>query len=273
MRWPKLIILVPVLPLVSCAVEMPTIPAPWESTETQLGEPVAPSEAALPGWTKIGTSVRGKPIEAVTLGSGPRRVYIIGGVHGDEPEGPAAAGRMPAALLADMVGEAGARATVRIVRDMNPDGSASKTRGNTRGTDLNRNWPSRDFKPEGLPGRRGSTRALSELETMTIHKDMLAFKPDVVIVLRTAVMGRGPITGFNGPAKAMAFTFASAARGEDPRWRVSTERRYLDPGSVESLMGTDLKKPVLTLEFQRGREAEINAAAVRAGLLAMVAEK
>src|SRR5438093_1211107 len=88
------------LPLAACS-SLPTVPAPWEPTETQSSEPTQPAEAEAPGWTKIGSSVRGKPIEAVTLGNGPRHIYVIGGIHGDEPEGPAAARALPLSLLPD----------------------------------------------------------------------------------------------------------------------------------------------------------------------------
>src|ERR1051326_3147278 len=108
MRWP--FFLIP-LPVAACS-SLPSVPAPWEPTETQLSEPTQSSSAAAPAWTRIGSSVRGKPIEAVTLGSGPKRVYIIGGIHGDEPEGPATAGPLPAALLPDSISETGERCTI-----------------------------------------------------------------------------------------------------------------------------------------------------------------
>ncbi len=266
MRWPLLVIL---LPLASCQT-LSTVPAPWEPTESQLAEPSQPSSAAAPAWTKIGSSVRGKPIEAVTLGTGGRRIYVLGGIDGDEPEGPAAAADLPAALLPDFVSAAD-RATVRIVRDMNPDGTASGTRGNTRGIDLNRNWPSRDYLAETAPGSKAGRRAASELEITTIQADLTAFKPDVVIVFHSASTGRGPEVSFVGRSLTYAYDFSSAARQADPHWRVNPDQRHIIPGSIESLVGRDMGKPVLNVEFKRGSSPATNVKSARAGIAALMA--
>jgi murein peptide amidase A len=263
MRW----ILPSLLVLAGCS-SLPTIPAPWEPTETQLAEPTPVREAATPVWTRIGTSIRGKPIEAVTLGSGPRRVYVIGGMQGDEPEGPAAAAKLPGLLLGDLIAESGERATIRIVRDMNPDGTSSGTRGNTRGIDLNRNWPSRDYHPETRPAANAGRRAASELEINTVLDDLKAFKPDVVVVLGSAATGRGPAVIAPDRAPA-AYDFSAAARREDPRWIVDRGPATVLPGSVQSLVGKDMKKVVLTVDLRRGSDTSTNARAIRAGLLTL----
>lgn len=265
MRWSPLLLLVP---LASCS-SLPEVPAPWEPTESQLAEPTQPAGAAAPGWIKIGTSVRGKPLEALTLGNGPKRIYIIGGIHGDEPEGPAVAARLPAALLSDFVSEAGERITLRIVRDMNPDGTSSGVRGNTRGIDLNRNWPSRDYRAEKLPGAGSGRRAASELEVATIQADLAAFKPDVVIVFGTASTGRGPEVSCVGRSPVAAYDFSGGARAADPRWRVLRDPRHIVPGSVESYVGNDLGKSVLAIDFKRGGDLATNVKAARGGILAL----
>src|SRR6185436_18884436 len=54
-------------------------------------EPVPPEAAAddqSGPWFTLATSVEGRPIRAATLGHGPRRVLWVGGIHGDEREGP-----------------------------------------------------------------------------------------------------------------------------------------------------------------------------------------
>lgn len=243
---------------------MPSIPVPWEASENQSAEPMefAPPETRGPRWHRIGSSVRGKPIQAATIGEGKRRIYVLGGMHGDEPEGPAAAG----ALIGLLEGVDLQNATVRILRDMNPDGTAAGTRLNTRGVDLNRNWPARDYV--GGDKRHG-LRAGSELETVVVQKDLAEFKPDLVVVVTSSV--RGPVIGFEGPAQMVAYEFAAAARREEPRWRVVPDRWKPSPGSAESYTWLNLKKPVLSVELQRGAGAEINATALRAGVLAVSA--
>ena len=75
----------------------------------------------------VGTSRQGRPIEAITLGRGQTRVYLIGSIHGDEPEGRSALDEVRRVLEAGAVGSegggVGGGTTVRLVLDMNPDGS------------------------------------------------------------------------------------------------------------------------------------------------------
>jgi predicted deacylase len=215
-------------------------------------------EPAPPGWGRLGLSVRGKQIVVATIGTGPYHVYVVGGIAGDEPEGPAAADR----VRAEMFKSVPENMTIRIVRDMNPDGSAAHTHGNTRGVDLTRNWPTRDY----VSDKRGGRAPASELETTTIAKDLAEFKPSLVVVFRSSA--RGPMVSMDGSGPLLASAFGTAARGVDPRWRAIPERRYTERGSLESYVATELKTPVLTVEFQRGRDASTNALAARAGILA-----
>lgn len=59
---------------------------------------------------------------AAHAGPGPTRVYLIGSIHGDEPEGCTALDDIRRALDASTGGT-----TVRFVQDMNPDGSFRKS--------------------------------------------------------------------------------------------------------------------------------------------------
>lgn len=212
-------------------------------------------------WTEIGRSAQGRPIEAVTLGSGSSgtpRVLVIGGIHGDEQEGAPAV----EALLADGSWRRGA--TVRIIRDANPDGTAAGTRFNSRGVDLNRNWPASNFKPSRSRGRS----TLSEPETAAVHADILAFRPAIVVVFHSA--RGGPFVNFDGPAAELAGRFGAAAARADPRWRVVAQMGYATPGSLGSYLGVDCGVPILTVEFQRGHEAGAAAEAAIAGLTGVI---
>ena len=242
----------------------PSIPAPWEASENQFADPVelAPAEPTGPQWARVGSSVRGKQLQASTVGAGPRKIYIIGGMHGDEPEGPAAAALLPEFLQS--VGFEGA--TVRILRDANPDGTAAGTKLNTRGVDLNRNWPAKDYVGGD---RRHGIRPGSELETIAVQKDIEGFKPDLVIVCTSSV--RGPVIAFEGPTQMVAYEFAAAARREEPRWRLVPDRWKANPGSAESYAWLNLKKPVLSIELRRAEEPEVNCRALAAGVAAVAA--
>ncbi len=137
--------------------------------------PVAPADpVVLP---PAGRSVEGRRIVAERRGrpDAPRRILVVGAVHGDEPGGRRVAG----ALLRAPVARG---AQVVVVRDLNPDGSARGTRVNARGVDLNRNFPHR-----WRPGARGrhwpGPRAASEPETRYAMRLVRAVRPDVTVWL------------------------------------------------------------------------------------------
>lgn len=211
---------------------------------------------------EIGRSNADIPIVAEEHGRGPVRVYLIGLIHGDEPEGFSALHAVRPLLQ----NQAGVR--VRLVPDMNPDGRHAASRGNARGIDLNRNWPASNFAPHA---RRGPA-PLSEPETRAVHDDLLAFGPDLLVVLHSISRG-GPFVNFDGPPPAsdLAHAFASAAAAGDHRWRVVASMGYPTPGSLGTFAGLDLGIPTLTVEFERGHEPNAAVAALSAGLHAVLA--
>src|SRR5687768_13836975 len=69
-------------------------------------------------------------------------VLLLGGVHGDEPEGVWLATSTLALLQRER-----AKVDWALVPCLNVDGFAKGTRVNGRGVDLNRNYPSRSWSP------------------------------------------------------------------------------------------------------------------------------
>lgn len=216
-------------------------------------EPPAPQG---PDWATIGTSVRGKPIRAATIGNGPRRIWILGGLHGDRPDGPGAVKELAAMLLHT---PATGAATFRLVPDGNPDGSTLGSRTNTRGVDLDRNWPTKSYRAGGEAG----IAALSELETAAIHEDLETFCPDLVILLDTVSFG--PFLSYSAKQAGTAYTFASGARATDPRWRVTGPSDKAPAGSLAALLD-ERHVPVLILTLRSGEPAAPTAKALLSGL-------
>ena len=222
------------------------------------GNPPAPSISTIARpLPLIGLSREGRPLTASTMGSGPLRIYLVGGIHGDEPEG-----RIGLPLLRQSLSASGSdgrsladRITLRLLDDMNPDGTYAGTRTNAAGIDLNRNWPAANFRAAPMSGGvvRGSGPVpLSEPESAAAHADILAFAPDVILVLHSSP--RGPFINFDGPpiATQLAATFVGAATETETAWRVVPDMGYPTPGSMGSFFGTDRAVPILTVEFKRG---------------------
>lgn len=192
-------------------------------------------------WREIATSVQGRPLRATTLGTGPRQALWIGGIHGDEREGEVATAELPAAFLA--VPGAAEKVTLTILEDANPDGSALGVRWNANAVDLNRNYPAANYRPE----RRFGREPLSQPESRALHDLILTVQPHVVLVVHS---WRGDhFVNFDGPAEELAAVFAAASG-----YRVrASEEIHPTPGSLGSWVGRDLRIPILTLEYLRGR--------------------
>jgi protein MpaA len=137
----------------------------------RIPNPVPPRRVLL------GRSVDGRPIRAVRLGdpASKQRVLVVGCIHGDECAGTAIVGgliRADPLLAADMW----------VIRNLNPDGRASRTRTNARGVDLNRNFPGawRAIGSAGDPQYSGR-RPLSEPETRIVARLVRRIRPAVTI--------------------------------------------------------------------------------------------
>jgi len=246
--WRVASFLVAVATVSACATA-PRIPS--ESPTMAL-----PTEGTPHGWSRLGFSVEGRPLYVAQSGTGPVRVYVIGGVHGDETEG-----RSAIDLLARTPSPG---ATLRILRDLNPDGTAARRRVNARGLDLNRNWPASNFDSAAS----GGAQPLSEPETRLLAADLRAFRPDVVVVLHSAT--NGPFVNYDGPAAALAASFANAAGSQWPGWYVRPDMGYATNGSLGSYVGVDQGIPILTIEFQLGQDETAAGSALESGLSAVI---
>ena len=195
-----------------------------------------------PVWRMVGQSVKGRPLRATTIGHGPRRVLWIGSIHGDEGEGKVATERLPQAL-SQMPG-ALSEVTLTILEDANPDGTAMNMRRNSNGVDLNRNFPAANFTPHRIFG----IRPLSQPEALVVHDLIISTQPHLVIVAHSWRNDR--FINFDGPAEALAVRF-SRLSGYPLR---NSRDMAPTPGSLGSWVGSTLGIPILTLEYQRGRE-------------------
>ena len=145
----------------------------------------------------IGTSVMGKPIEAVRLGTkGGVVVVVVGVIHGNE-----AAGLLITDTLQELVVPKGI--DLWVVPTMNPDGTALDQRGNANQVDLNRNFPY-NWAKMGKPGYwqfAGKSKA-SEPETKAIVAFMSEIKPALGIWYHQDLNIISPGTGLEGTMRS-----------------------------------------------------------------------
>ena len=239
-------------------------PAPVGSPPSST-EPAPPTTAAAPtaaagqDWQSAATSLQGRPLRVLTLGSGPRRVVFIGGIHGDEAEGAYSTAQLPAAF--ESAGLGGAVA-LTILEDANPDGRAAGTRGNAAGVDLNRNFPAKNFDASNPAG---GGEPLSQNESRAVLDLIDRVRPELVMVMHSW-HGREFIN-FDGPAKALAERF-SAASGIPVT--ASTEFPAT-PGSLGSYFGRDRGVAVLTVELLKGSDPSADWDKIRQAVLEAIA--
>lgn len=249
------------LPLAACATTVQEETRRAESGPPAEGPAIA-AESSAPGeatpasapWTVLATSREGRPLRQATFGHGPRRVVWVGGIHGDEREGARASAELAAAFLA----EPGAleRVTLLVLEDLNPDGSAQKTRGNARGVDLNRNFPAANFRA----GARAGPAPLSEPESLALFELLVAWRPELVLVAHS--WRQQQFVNFDGPARALAERFAARA-GFALR---ESKDLAPTPGSLGS-WANERELALLTLEYRRGTDPEEAWATTRAAIL------
>lgn len=203
-----------------------------------------PIPAAPQGWEVAGRSVQGSSILVGRFGKGPFKVLWLGGMHGDEIEGSVATANLPAAFEAAGLGD---RVTLVIVWDANPDGRTAHTRTNSKGVDLNRDFPATSFgygatSPTGRP-------PLSQPETRVVHDLVMKEQPDLIVACHA---WRGDqFINYDGPGAARATHFGQLS-GFPVKTTDQLGGRY--DGSLGHWSGVDMGIASLTIEWLRGTD-------------------
>lgn len=170
------------------------------------------------------------------------RVLVIGGIHGDELTAVSIVFRW-----LEWVGEdSGKKYHWRMIPSANPDGLLTRpsTRANSRGVDLNRNFPTPDWAsdahkywiertkrdPRRYPGESGG----SEIETRWLEKQIAQYQPDVII----SVHAPYNLLDYDGPAP-QPLRFG----------RLMLNRLGVYPGSLGNYGGLHKNVPVVTIEL------------------------
>lgn len=171
------------------------------------------------------------------------KVLVLGGIHGDEGAS--------VSLVFDWIARAKQadvdRVQWRMVPLVNPDGFLRKpaTRVNSRGVDLNRNFPTSDWTSNAQrywiertgrdPRRFPGPRAMSEPETQWVHKQIEDFRPDLIV----SVHAPYGVLDFDGPPPA-----------PHKLGSLFLDQVGIYPGSLGNYGGVGKRVPVVTIELK-----------------------
>ncbi len=138
-----------------------------------------------------GTSLEGIPLAVYLPDAGSGEILILASIHGDEPETTVVVSE---ALRCLPRGDLQAA----VILCGNPDGMVRGTRGNARGVDLNRNFPTSNWSPDPVfyKSRANDARDIalspgaepaSEPETRALLSLLDRLKPRAIVSLHSAL--------------------------------------------------------------------------------------
>ncbi|MCH1506457.1 MAG: murein tripeptide amidase MpaA [Verrucomicrobiales bacterium] len=172
------------------------------------------------------------------------RTLVFAGIHGEEPETSVVLSRSLRALAEPLE-------RCAVVVAANPDGLIRGTRGNARGVDLNRNFPTRDWQPDPVTHRwvveEPSEVVLStgeapgsEPESQALVALVEKLEPSRVIAMHA------PLACIDDPEASPEAHWLS----EQAQLPVVSGVGYLTPGSFGTWCA-ERQLPVITYEFPR----------------------
>lgn len=188
------------------------------------------------------TTASGLPVFDHVFGPKDRpAVVLMGGVHGDEPEGVALA----QSLLAELVQNYVYSYTLHIIPSFNPDGLLLKQRTNANNVDLNRNLPTRDWQASATKAKYPpGPEAASEAETKALVE--LLESEDLRFIFSLHSFERYMIhTNFDcSPIDELLHKTTG--------YEIKSDIGYPAPGSLGTYAGLERKIPTITYEIERG---------------------
>ena len=188
----------------------------------------------------FGNSSQGLPILSYHFGNEGPVILILGGVHGDEPEG----NYIALGLLKKWLTNFPYKLHITLIPCFNIEGSLVCERTNAKQVDLNRNLPTKNWnsefeKKKYNPGPSPS----SEAENKTLVEWIYKNKPKLIISLHSWK----PMINTNGNCQPEANIMAEATG-----YKLADYIGYPTPGSLGDYCGIERDIPVITYEATRG---------------------
>ncbi|MEK6627286.1 MAG: M14 family zinc carboxypeptidase [Bdellovibrionota bacterium] len=209
------------------------------------------------GETKLNLPIHAYRFKAKLNPDKKAHVLIIGGVHGDEPEGVIAA----RGLLEAFRHNYSLDLNISLIPEFNPEGVLTNNRCNSNKVDLNRNLPTKDWTPIAAQERYNpGPTALSEKENQALVTFIKNNKLDLIISLHSWE----PMLNTNGEIPE------AVVISEHTGYKIEPYIGYPTPGSLGTYAGIENKIPTLTYEIQRDLQFDqvlkIHVPALIAGL-------
>lgn len=209
------------------------------------------------GETKLNLPIHAYRFKAIHNSDQKAHVLIIGGVHGDEPEGVVGA----RGLLEVFREGYNLDLNITLIPEFNPEGVLTNNRCNSNKVDLNRNLPTKDWTPIAAKERYNPGPApLSEKENQCLVSFLKSNKIDLIISLHSWE----PMLNINGEVPE------AEAISKITGYIIKPDIGYPTPGSLGTYAGFENNIPTLTYEIQRELQFDeiikIHVPAIIAGL-------
>ncbi len=204
---------------------------------------VTTSTGSVPEWKVIGKTTEGRPLHTRRFGDSGPRTLIVAGLDGED--------RFAVRWIDELADELARRpelyssSEVLIFRAGNPDGLTHKVSENARGVLINRNFPSRRYRP--LPDMSSGSGPATEAETRALLDTLYTFHPRRVIHL--AATSANTKAYYNRSARETA---SDLQRGFELDVHPIDIEKY--PGSLEDFADGTLEAGVLSMQLNAGQD-------------------
>lgn len=163
-----------------------------------------------------------------------KTILLVGVFHGEEPQGNYLINKYMKTDLSHIKNK------LVIIPCLNPDGMAKNQRQNSNGIDLNRNFPTKNWKVTTRKEYFGGNEPASEIETKFMIDVLNCYKFDAILSIHAPF----EIVNFDGPAQELAEKISKITN-----YPSQGDIGYPTPGSFGNYAGAERKIPTITLEL------------------------